>query len=305
MPGPGGTVDARTVKDGSVAWSWTDRCVVPPAVAGANLAIVTTDSLIVVDQASGHARWRVPIESTGSPVVAVGWAERIAVLFQGGIQTWDSSGQTGWHATFTGIPITNVAMAGSLLVFGTDQPALIGIDAASGDVRWQIPLPTKPRPIAATAERIYFGGEDNNLYAYQIDGKQEQEWRPFRRPLAIGAPLVEGRVVYFALLDNSIRGFTAGGGTELSDHVLESRPLAGPLRLADTIGLALTDSRVAEVGTKDGKPVGPPSGAAGGVWQIAAAVSLDRSRIYTVTIATDSARTLVAWTHSSSGEGKH
>jgi outer membrane protein assembly factor BamB len=184
-------------------------------------------------------------------------------------------------------------MAGGLLVFGTDQPALIAVDASSGTVRWTIPLASKPRALAATVERIYFGGEDGKLYSYPTDGKSKP-WVQ-NRILAIGPAAVDAKAVYFALLDNSVRAFSANHGPEQWDQPVESRPVTGPMRFGENLAVALTDGRVVELETKKGKPVSPKTDAGPAMRLLTAAVSSDGTRIYTVTIDGKKSLALVAW----------
>lgn len=306
VSGPGAVVSAFNAADGRVAWASSDRCVVPPVTAGVNLAIVTADSISVVDQASGHSRWRTPLEDSSTPILAFGSADRVAIASDGGLQAWNAAdGTPAWRVTFRGRPITNIVTAGTLLVFGTDEPALVAIDATAGTVKWKIALPDKPGPLVASATRIYFGGEGKWLYSYHTTGEPKLAWRQ-ERIGSIGTPVVDDRAVYFALLDNSMKAFSAGGGTQQWDHVLESRPLTGPLRLGDTLGIALTNGRVAEVAVKDGKQTAPASAVPGpAVRLLTAAAAIDGSRIYTVTIAVDESRALVVWAHPAPHDEKH
>jgi len=86
--------------------------------------------------------------------------------------------------------------------------------------------------------------------------------------------------------------------------VVESRPLTGPLRLTDSLGVALTNGRVVELSPKTGKPLGPTSAmTTGSVRLLTAAAAPDGSRLYTITIANDLSRTLAAWARPPSPHG--
>ena len=293
LSGPGQVVNAHDAADGRVVWSSTEPVVVPPVITGTNLVLVGATKLAVVQQSSGKTMFSAPFE--GKPSLAFSTTDRVGVVLESSLQAWDMKGAPAWTAKFSGSMVTNVVTTGSLVVFGTDQPALLAIDAAGGATAWTVPLPTKPSPLVASAERIYFGGADGALYSFRTTGEPKHAWRT-KRPRSVGQPVVDKDSVYFALLDNSVRAFGAGGGTERWDQVVEWRPSAGPMRLTDSLAVALTNGRIAELSPKTGKLVGPTAAdPKGSVRLLAAGASPDGTRVYTLTIAGEQSRGLVAW----------
>jgi len=283
--------------DGRAAWTFKEPTTAPPVLAGENILFIGTNELRLLSQATGRQQFRVAFD--GPATVAFSATDRIGVVVAGQMLAWDIQGESAWRAPLSGKAITNVVTSGPLLVVGTDEPALVAIDAATGSAAWKIALEATPSFLNATAERIYFGGSDGFLYAYLATGAPKHDWR-FRLPRAIGQPIVVGDSVYFALLDNSIRAFGAKGGTQRFDQVVESRPLSGPLQLKDSIGVALTTGRVVELSPKDGKPIGPTSAmATGSLRLLRAAAAIDGTHLYTITIGRDLSRTLAAWARSS------
>lgn len=292
---PRSTTTAHDTKDGHVLWISEDATVLSPVIVGASLLLIGETDVRVVSQSTGQPVFRAQFD--GRPVLAFAAGDRMGVVLEGAIEAWNLKGEPAWRASFAGAPITNAVTAGSLLIFGTDEPALMAFDLAAGTVAWKIPLPTRPGLLSTTDERVYFGGADGLLYSYRTSGEPKHAWRTGRRPRTVGQPFIKGRSVYFAFLDNSVREFGADGGSQRWDQAMDSRPLTGPFRLMDSLGVALTNGRVVELSPKTGKPVGPESGTrTGGVRLLTVAPTPDGSRVYTITIAKEESRTLTAWT---------
>ena len=301
VSGPRTGVSAHDAIDGKIAWTSDEPSAIPPVIAGSNVVLVGESELRVLDQKTGQVRFSAAIQ--GLPALSFSVFDRIGVVVDGGIRAWDLKGAEAWRAKLSNKPVTNVVMAGNVLVLGTDEPALVAFEIATGAESWKIPLTTRPSALAATTERIYFGGDDGRLYSYRASGDPKRAWRQIRHR-AIGQPIVDGTSVFFALLDNSVRAFGADGGTQRSDEVVESRPLTGPLRLTDSLGVALTNGRVVELSPKTGKRLGPASAmTTGSVRLLTAAAAPDGSRLYTITIANDLSRTLAAWARPPSPPG--
>lgn len=301
---PGAGVTAFDTTERREAWTFPDAPVVPPAVAGNNVAIATADALTVVNEETGQMRWQVPLEGGGAPICVFGSADRVAVLREGDLQVWDAAGKPAWRATLANKPVTNVVPSGNLLIIGTDAPSLEAFDAVAGTSPWKIGLPAKPGMLVATSDRVYLGGDNGALYSFKTTGEPKWAWRQLR-VRAIGQPIVDSRLAYFTLLDNTIYAFAANGGAQQWSHVLESKPLAGPLKLGATLAVALSNGRVEEVSAKDGKPIAAAKSAVGPtVRLLSAAAAIDGSRIYTITIAKDNSRALVVWGHADAADPK-
>lgn len=297
---PDSGLTAHAPEDGHTVWSSALMPSLGPVLAGTRIATAANGALQVLSQRTGEPDWQSELEAGTAGIFA--FADRFGAVAGTEMRAWLAAGSPAWRTSIGGIPVTPVVFRNGVLYVGLDEPSIVAIDGDTGTVRWKVRLPAKPESLAATDDRLYFGAADATLYSYRTSGKHDAAWK-FRLLRAIGQPIVDDRKVYFALLDNTVRGFERMGGTQRWSRVLPSRPLTGPLQAGASLVIALTTGQVVELSAVDGKipvpttPAAPATPAApqSSVRLQAAAAARDGSRLYTVTIAKDYTRTLTAW----------
>jgi outer membrane protein assembly factor BamB len=287
--------------DGQDAWASPPVSVAPPVAAVGAIVVAGEGSVGALRPDTGERIWQRAVDGNPKALAAAG--DRVAALVGGALRTWSGSGAPGWQVPLDGVATTPVLLHAGTLYVGLDSPALVAVDAASGAIVWRLPLPALPEGLAAAGDRLYLGLADGALYSYRTSGRPDPVWR-FPLVRSVGQPLAGDRVVYFALLDNSVRAFDAKGGTQRWSTVVPvapSRPVTGPLMVDRMLAVVLASGEPVEFSPLLGRVLTPPGSSSRAASSTlasrvqAAAVSVDGSRLFTVTIAKDYSRTLTAW----------
>jgi len=159
-------------------------------------------------------------------------------------------------------------------------------------VRWRLPLPTTPVSLAAHRDRLYFGGKDGALYAYRQHSGDRTDWR-FLLTAAVGGLAVDDRLVYSALVDNTVRAFDRVTGNQRWSVSLSTRAAAGPIRSESAVIVPLTTGALDVVDTSGKgaslrrKPEEPSKAAPEVVRTKAATSAPDAKTFYLVTVGVD------------------
>ena len=292
-------LSARAPVDGRSLWSSTLPSTLRPGIAGAHIGVVSNEMLHVLHQETGAVAWTIAVAATASAVFSFG--KQFGVIDGAEMRAFTAAGTPGWRTALPGAPTTRViSRDGTLFVGVMELPAtpwLVALDESTGALRWRIPLAARAESLSATDDRLYLSGADASLYAYRTTGQSGHAWR---RALvgAIGDALADDRQVYFALLDNSVRGFERTGGAQRWDTPQAARPITGPLRVGSNLAIALTTGAVVELNPRDGRIVSPKAPLTVPAVRLQRAVtSADGTRVFALTIASNQSQTLTAWGH--------
>lgn len=279
--------------DGVLLWSSSHTSSRPPVAIGDVVVTAADTGLAAIRQDRNEVAWRAGLDKAPDGMFAVD--TRLAVVTGQELRMFDSRGSQTWQAPLGSPPATAVVFDSGVVFVGLDDGSLVAIDDATGAVQWRFPLEAKPESLGAAGPRVYLSASNGHLYAFDKAGSAKPEW-DYAKIRAIGAPVVDARSVYFTLLNNILYAFTPGGGSERWHLSLPNRPVSGPMRIGESVAVALTDGRVIEV-QSDGhvrRPAAAPNLPASLTLQSAAATP-DRTRVITVTTAQDQKWILMAW----------
>jgi outer membrane protein assembly factor BamB len=158
-----------------------------------------------------------------------------------------ADGRRLWTATFSGVPVS-AALSNRVVVVATEEPALLAVDVETGQEVWRTPLEVTPITLAASADRVYFGTSDGRICSYRTENGN-RDWCPTIRVLAVGAPVLHDRFVYFAFADNTLRAFDRRSGARQETAILSARPYSGGVLSGDAVVLPLVTGEFALVRT--------------------------------------------------------
>jgi len=285
---------AYAADDGHEAWTSGHVSPLPSVPFGKHVAIASQGAVIVLDQATGAVAWQVNVP--GDPQALFAFGDRVGVVVGKEVLSWSGPGDPT-RTNLGAEAATRVVVHKGVLYVGLAEPALLAADAATGTVRWRIPLPARPQSLTASDDLLYLGAEDTRIYFYRTTG--DPKWVKRRLLVATrGDPAVDERFVYFTFQDNTIRAFDRKGGSERWSKELGSRPKSGPIVLGSTLAVALETGAVVELTPKSGQilvPAEPPGLAEARLQSVA--VNADRSRLFTMATKKDDSRIIVAWGH--------
>jgi len=197
--------------------------------------------LQAVDADSGRPRWTQAVTTgtvfapalIGAGLVAAGFADR-GTPRRGGIAAFDvRTGRERWRRTFlpwtgvrssTGAAGTPVA-CGSVVILGSEEGTLYGLDPNGGQVRWVIPpLDARPdhgeppvrdyRPLACGEQTLIAGSLTGQVVAYEVQTRRER-WRraPEAASVAFGLS-TDAESVFVPYLSGHLLALSLADGTE-------------------------------------------------------------------------------------------
>jgi outer membrane protein assembly factor BamB len=290
---------AFAAADGAEAWSKELPSDVRMATGEGLVFVVSGAKLHALDEKTGVERWSVSLPGpTTGPVWSKGF-----VVFSNGPELVACRGADGgeiWRlhvGVETAQPV--VIESGRVLAVLASKTIVV-LDLVTGSVLQRM-LPTPvPGELAAAGDRFYFAADDGVFYAYKVNA-EDHDWAYPIHVNGVGAPVIDGRCVYAAFLDNAVRAFQRGSGSSCwSTRTLKGRPAAGPLLAGSQLVIPLTTGELVQVVIKDGKLADTPGGAAGTSSQPAAstlqaiAASPDTSTVFMVSVGGDQRRVLTA-----------
>ena len=204
-----GVLAALHAVDGRVLWrvELADRVRVGPT-AGTDAVFVATAAgeLVALALADGAERWRRSLgESLRARPLYAG--DRVYTATASGtvVAVRSDSGQVVWERSLGGLPTRGLALGAGVLVVGSVDRHLYGLDAATGVERWRFATEGVVRSSPqVTDQTAYAASSDGHLYALALDGGRLL-WKfrldgPVLAPLALGDGVVgvasEKRTLY-------------------------------------------------------------------------------------------------------------
>ena len=290
---------AFAAADGAEAWSKELPSDVRLATGEGLVFVISGEKLHALGETDGAERWSI---SVPGPTTGPVWSRGFVVFSTGpelvGCRGADGSEVWRLHVGVeTAQPI--VIDSGRVLAVLASRTIVV-LDLVTGSsLQRMLPTPV-PGELAAAGDRFYFAADDGVVYAYKFNS-EDRVWAFPVNVNGVGAPVVDGRCVYVAFMDNSVQAFQRGSGTRCwSTRTLKGRPAAGPMLAGAQLVIPLTTGELVLVGVKDGKLADTSAGAAAASSQPATATlqaiaaSPDASSVYIVSVGGDQRRVLTA-----------
>jgi hypothetical protein len=228
----------------------------------------------------------------------------------GTVRAWSPDGTVLWEQTLRAdVGRELLAVDGAHLYVGLTDFTLVALESATGTVRWIERIGTLPLAFAAVGGKLYFGGTDHHLHAYDRNGGHD--WT-YRREYVIGAPVVDDEQIYVALWDNTVVAHSKDGRLQWRKPVAE-RPSRGPILSGRDLVVVLRSDSLAVMSVTPDKPASarggqaaPAPAAAPGVEASrntvkVATPSADGSQVFGVIQLENQVRVVVAYKRTSSG----
>ena len=204
-----GVLVALHAADGRALWrvELGERVRVGPT-AGDDAVFVATAAgdLVALALSDGSERWRRSLgESLRARPLHAG--DRVYTATASGtvVAVRSDSGRVVWERTLGGLPTRGLALAAGVLVVGSVDRHLYGLEAATGEEHWRFATEGVVRSIPqVTNQTVYGASSDGHLYALALDGGRLL-WKfrldgPVLAPVAMGDGMVgvatEKRTLY-------------------------------------------------------------------------------------------------------------
>ena len=184
-----------------------------PVLLDKNLVVSSLDGHVyALELAKGKRHWAFPAKGAflASPIIAgdsvfVGSTERIFYALDGG------TGKMRWKHDFDG-PVLATAAVASGVVCATAGNAVVGLDVATGNVRWtQVITGIVTSTIATDNKNFYLTDSSRKLYVLDA-GSGNPRWTHQFKGATASAPAVSGAYVFVS--DGDMRAIGIGDGSE-------------------------------------------------------------------------------------------
>lgn len=248
-PSAGGAMDASRVyvplqsktlaaldrQTGAPVWTVDVDTALAPVVAGDVLFVSVVDGVSALDASTGAIRWQAPFDQQLIAGLTYSTDWLVGVSEPGDLVAFRASdGAVLWRrplgAPTRFAPVTDGARAVAALTDGR----VVAMSLSNGEMLWERSLPGTLSQPMMTSNRVFVGSDTNDFYALSTESG-EIRWRWRAGGDVIGAVTdAEGRV-FFASLDNLIRGLNQGNGNQRWRKEIPSRPASPPLMAGDVV----------------------------------------------------------------------
>jgi outer membrane protein assembly factor BamB len=242
--------EARALDDGRVLWTSTHEADAAPIVAGHLLLAPADGQLVAIDASTGHDVWTAEFSGAVQTPVATGDA---VFLTTGTTMTArrSSDGTPLWAANLGANAIAAPAVGDTLVVVALDDRTLASFDRATGQPAWRQTTDLTVLAMTVLGDRVFASVAEGMACAYKLEHGR-QDWCFPVRVKPIGAPVGDGRQVYFAFLDNMVHVFDRRSGRRYFTPSLDALPAAGPTLTSDYVIVPVVTGEFVLLGLRDG-----------------------------------------------------
>ena len=248
-----GVVAVHDLKDGRPLWRETLTPEQPLAVDGERVLIAGNDAVHAFRVETGAAEWRTATGPTTAPLLAKdGWI--IAATENRLFAIRASDGGVIWSQD-SGPQTQRPAISGDLLFVPLASGSIRALDLTTGALRWERRFAGSPAEPLVVGDRLYVGATDKKFHCLRTsDG--EIDWSFQIGAIVRGAAATDGERVFVAALDNLVRAFTIGSGSQKWQQGVPFRPFGGPLVQGSTVIVAGPTADVRLLNVLDGRETG-------------------------------------------------
>lgn len=259
---PGDRLAHYELVTGTLQWLIETKTSLAPAVGDGLVFVVEPDSLTAFSEQTGDVAWRLPFTDPVSirPVWDNGWlvisttaGDVLAFRAKDGTLIWRRPLGSPLHAPPT--------LAADRVYLPTSAGQVVALRVETGAVLWEKKIGGQPNDILALDNRVFLGSTDKYLYALEAKNGT-LAWRWATGGDVIGAPVTDGRLVYFVSYDNVLRALNLSNGSQRWKRMLALRPTRGVVQAGDAVIVTGIARNALAFAQKDGQPAGDlPAGA--------------------------------------------
>ncbi|MEU3521061.1 PQQ-binding-like beta-propeller repeat protein [Streptomyces sp. NPDC006654] len=216
---------ALNLASGELLWRTDvfDRAMTHPALADGRIFHTSEfGDLTAYDAATGDRLWRVTCDSrwvgmANSPCVGdrVVYAAVQSTLFAHAAE----DGEVLWSRAYEGLIRSSVSVLGDTVYFSTkphsrrDRPASYAVDAATGEIRWQLANRDGASAIALSGSSgwIVSGRDINYLYAVDL-ATGTRRWKRYLGPKGGTVPVLWNGIAFLATHEDRLNAIDARTG---------------------------------------------------------------------------------------------
>ena len=293
LAGSASGLTAFALDDGRPLWRNDATSVVQPVITAGLVVIARADAVQALNEQNGAPAWQVALPAGPLPPTLHATDTLVVVTRGSDIRAWRTNGAPAWQKTLPSLPTTRLVTANETLLIGLETPAIIALDAATGDSLWSAEIAAPATSLTLAGDRLFVPGADGRLNAYRLDKGLKRKWR-FRAVPAIGDAVVDERRAYFTLIDNTVRALDRDGGAQRASYPLSSRPVGGGILAGTTLFVPLADGDVARINVAPGVKPDPVKPAPKTSVRVSAA-AISEGRVYAIVTPENGSTSLTAW----------
>ena len=230
-----GRLVAFDLQLGANTWTATASTLWKPAIGDDMLFVAGSDALSARRASDGTVLWQEPLSAplAAPPVWDNGW---LIVAQESGtiVALRATDGEHIWQQALGAPASAPPSLAADRVYVPLLDNRVVSLTVETGEIMWERRLGGTPSDVLAPDDRLYVGSRDNFFYCLRADSG-EIDWRWRTGGDIVGKAAIDDRMVYFASLDNILRGLDRRSGAQRWKRALPHRSPRGPLLAGDAL----------------------------------------------------------------------
>jgi outer membrane protein assembly factor BamB len=252
----GDRIVAYSLLEGKRSWLVSHNATTDLALGDGLLFFGETGTIVALRTSDGSIEWQLPFADrlAVSLVWDNGWL--VAATIDGAILAFRAvDGHLIWRADLGSAAHVRPTLARDRVYVPLEDGRVAALRVDTGATVWQHRLGGAAGEVLATDDRVFVGSRDNSFYCLDArDGAVRWRWRTGAD--VIGAPVTDGRQVFFIALDNVLRSLSLRSGVQQWRRPVPLRPTTGPVLAGNVLIVAGLAPTIYGYSVKDGTAAG-------------------------------------------------
>lgn len=250
MSTPKESVAAINLERGDRVWTFAAGPVESAPLLYDNWVYVTTleGSLICIDKFTGEGVWTFTPEEKDRSVRSSPATDGAVIVFgsdNGFVYGVDrQSGRMLWKTDIASSVFASPIIIGDLVIVGTVKGALVGLEKASGSLRWSYETGSRIYSAAAGTQSVVYAGSANGVLHALDVETGTLRWKFEAGSVIASAPLVTSGLIFIGSLDKKLYALDAATGRERWQFEAEGRIRVSPVLYGDFLLVTSEDKYV-------------------------------------------------------------
>lgn len=233
------SVASMDLGSGERVWTFAAGPVESAPLLYENSVFVTTlqGSLICIDKFKGEETWKFTPEEDNRSMRSSPATDGTVIVFgsdNGFVYGIDlATGNMLWKTSVGASVFASPIITADLVVVGTIKGSLVGLDKTTGTLRWTYATGSRIYSAAAGTQTVVYAGSANGVLHALDAGTGALLWNFEAKSVIASAPLVTADVIFIGSLDKKLYALDAATGRELWQFKAEGRIRVSPVLYGD------------------------------------------------------------------------
>lgn len=244
------SVASMDLGTGDRVWTFSAGSVESAPLLYDNSVYVTTlqGSLICIDKFRGEEAWKFTSEDENKSIRSSPATDGAVIVFgsdNGFVYGIDrTTGSMLWKTAVGASVFASPIIIKDLVIVGTIKGSLVGLDKTTGVQRWIYATGSRIYSAAAGTQTVVYAGSANGVLHALEAETGKLLWKFEAKSVIASAPLVASNVIFIGSLDKKLYALDAATGRELWQFEAEGRIRVSPVLFGDYLLVTSEDKYV-------------------------------------------------------------